>query len=113
LSSSEEERLSHLEKRLVPNVETDDQALFTLGFGTDIYYMLEHLGWVQFSNVVSADTHKVFALEILMTIAPILDDGVQSLSLRESNKWFPTSMLGSYLDSIRELRRKLTCHPAC
>jgi hypothetical protein len=86
-----------------------------LGFGTDIYYMLGHLGWVQFSNGVSVDTHKEFALEILMTIAPILDDGVQSLSFRleESNKWFPTSMLGSYLDSIRELRRKLTCLPAC
>jgi hypothetical protein len=39
LSSSEEERLSRLEKRLVPNVEFDDQALFNLGFGTDIYYM--------------------------------------------------------------------------
>jgi hypothetical protein len=50
-----------------------------LGFGTDIYYMLGHLGWVQFSNGVSTDTHKEFALEILMTIAPILDDGVQSL----------------------------------
>jgi hypothetical protein len=80
LSSEEEERLSRLEKRLVPNVEFDDQALYTLGFGIDIYYMLGHLGWVQFSNEVSADTHKGFALEILMTIAPILDDGVQSLS---------------------------------
>jgi hypothetical protein len=82
LSEEEEERLSCLEKRLVPNVEFDDQALFTLGFGTDIYYMLGHLGWVQFSNGVSADTHKEFALEILMTIARILDDGVQSLSFR-------------------------------
>jgi hypothetical protein len=44
--------------------------------------MLGNLGWVQFSNGVSADTHKEFALEILMTIAPILDDGVQSLSFR-------------------------------
>jgi hypothetical protein len=35
---------------------------------------------VQFSNGVSANTHKEFALEILMTIAPILDDRVQSLS---------------------------------
>jgi hypothetical protein len=75
LSSEEEERLSRLEKRLVPNVEFDDEALFTLGFGTYINYMLGHLGWVQFSNGVSADTHKGFALEILMTIAPILDDG--------------------------------------
>jgi hypothetical protein len=115
LSSSSEERLFQLEKRLVPNVEFDDQALYTLGFGTDIYYMLGHLGWVQFSNGVSADTHLGFALEILMTIAPILDDGVQSLSFRleGSNKWFPTSTLESYLDSTRELRKKLTCHPAC
>jgi hypothetical protein len=29
---------------------------------------------------VLADAHKKFALKILMTIAPILDDGVQSLS---------------------------------
>jgi hypothetical protein len=43
LSSSEEESLSRLEKRLVPNVEFDDQALYSLGFGTDIYYMLGHL----------------------------------------------------------------------
>jgi hypothetical protein len=115
LSEEEEKRLSRLEKRLVPNVEFDDQALYNLGFGTNIYYMLGHLGWVQFSNGVSADTHKEFALEILMTIAPILDDGVQILSFRleGSNKWFSTSTLGSYLDSITELWRKLTCHSAC
>jgi hypothetical protein len=115
LSEEEEKRLSRLEKRLVPNVEFDDQALNYLGFGTDIHYMLGHLGWVQFSNRVPADAHKEFALEILMTIAPILDDGVQSYHSvwRESNKWFPASMLGSYLGSIRELRRKLTCDPAC
>jgi hypothetical protein len=46
LSAEEEERLSNLEKRLVPNVEFDDQALYTLGFGTDIYYMLGHLAWM-------------------------------------------------------------------
>jgi hypothetical protein len=31
---------------------------------------------------VSAKTHKEFALEILMTMAPILDEGVSSLSFR-------------------------------
>jgi hypothetical protein len=82
LSSSEEKKLSRLEKSLVPNVDFDDQALNYLGFGTDIYYMLGHLGWVLFSNGVPADTHKEFALEILMTITPILDDGAQSLSFR-------------------------------
>jgi hypothetical protein len=43
-SSEEEKKLSRLEKRLVPNVDFDDQALSYLGFGTDIYYMLGHLG---------------------------------------------------------------------
>jgi hypothetical protein len=44
--------------------------------------MLGHLGWVQFSNGVSANTHKWLALEILMTMAPILDEGVPSLSFQ-------------------------------
>jgi hypothetical protein len=66
----------------VANVDFDDQALNSLGFGTNIYYMLGHLGWVQFSNGVSTNTHKKFALEILMTMVPILDEGVPSLSFR-------------------------------
>jgi hypothetical protein len=82
LSEEEEKKLSRLEKRLVANINFDNEALSYLGFGMNIYYMLGHLGWVQFSNGVSANTHKEFALEILMTIAPILDDGVQSLSFR-------------------------------
>jgi hypothetical protein len=42
--------------------------------------MLGHLGWVQFSNGVSVNTHKGFALEILMTMVHILDEGVPSFS---------------------------------
>jgi hypothetical protein len=77
-----EEEAHFLEKRLVTNVDFDDQALHILGFGMDIYYMLGHLGLVQFSNGVSANTHKEFTLEILMTMVPILDEGVSSLSFR-------------------------------
>jgi hypothetical protein len=44
LSEEEEKKLSRLEKRLVANVDFDDQALNSLGFGMDIYYMLGHLG---------------------------------------------------------------------
>jgi hypothetical protein len=80
--SEEEKKLSRLVKRLVGNVDFDNQALNSLGFGTNIYYMLGNLGWVQFSKGVSANTHKEFALEILMTMAPILDEGVPSLSFR-------------------------------
>jgi hypothetical protein len=82
MSEEEEKKLAHLEKRLVANVDFDDQALNSLDFGTDIYYMLGHLGWVHLSNGVSANTHKEFSLEILMTIAPILDEGVPSFSFR-------------------------------
>jgi hypothetical protein len=64
------------------NVDFDDQALYILGFGADIYYVLGHLGWVQFSNGVLVNTHKEFAFEILMTMAPIHDEGVSSLSFR-------------------------------
>jgi hypothetical protein len=45
LSEEEEEKLSRLEKRLVANVDFDDQALNSLGFGTDIYYMGAILQW--------------------------------------------------------------------
>jgi hypothetical protein len=75
-TEEEEEKLTRLEQRLVMNDDFDDQALHILGFHT------EHLGWVQFSNGVSAITHKGFALEILMTMAHILDEGVPSFSFR-------------------------------
>jgi hypothetical protein len=84
------------------NVDFDDQALHILGFHT------KHLGWVQFSNGVSANTHKGLSLEILMTMAHILDEGVPSLSfrLRELNKWFPMSIFGNYSVFKREPRNK-------
>jgi hypothetical protein len=40
MSEEEEKKLARLEKRLVANVDFDDQALNSLGFGTNIYYML-------------------------------------------------------------------------
>jgi hypothetical protein len=44
MTEEEEKKLARLEKRLVAKVDFDDQALNILGFGTDIYYMLGHLG---------------------------------------------------------------------
>jgi hypothetical protein len=43
-----------------------------------------HIGssYGNLSNGVSVNTHMEFALEILMTMAPILDEGVPSLSFR-------------------------------
>jgi hypothetical protein len=96
MSEEEEKKLSHLEKRLVANVDFDDQALNSLGFGTNIYYMLGHLGWLQFSNGVSANTHKEFSLEILMTMAPILDEFIIMVG-GNSNDRGTHKELGSYL----------------
>jgi hypothetical protein len=69
---------------------------------------------VQFSNGVSANTHKEFTLEILMTMVPILDEGVSSLSFRlgELNRWFPMSILGNYSVFKREPRNKWMCMEA-
>jgi hypothetical protein len=44
MTEEEKKKLARLEKRLVANVNFDDQALHILGFDTDIYYMLGHLG---------------------------------------------------------------------
>jgi hypothetical protein len=37
IKTEEEKKLIHFEKRLVANVDIDDQALQVLGFHTDIY----------------------------------------------------------------------------
>jgi hypothetical protein len=102
----EEKKLTRLEKRLVANVKFDDQALQVLGFHTNSYYMLGHLGWVQFSNGVSANTDKEFTLEILMTMAPILDEEMSSLSfcLEIVEQVVTYEYIGSYLVFKRELR---------
>jgi hypothetical protein len=69
--------------------------------------MLGHLGWVQFSNGVSVNTHKEFALEILMTMAHILDEGVSSLSFHlEGVEQVVPYELGSCLVFKREPRNK-------
>jgi hypothetical protein len=67
---------------------------------------------VQFSNEVSANTHKGFALEI-MTMAHILDEGVSSSHSvwRKLNKWFPM-IFGNYSVFKREPRNKCMCMEA-
>jgi hypothetical protein len=71
---------------------------------------MEHRGWVQFSNGVSLNTHKEFSLEILMTMAPILDEGVPSFSFRlEGVEQVVPYVLGSYLVFKREPCNKWMC----
>jgi hypothetical protein len=55
MTEEEEKKLACLKQRLVVNVDFNNQALHILGFH------MEHRGWVQFSNGVSANTHKEFS----------------------------------------------------
>jgi hypothetical protein len=66
MKMEEEERLVRLEKRLVPNVDFDDNALQVLRFYSDNYQILSNHGWVKFFNGVGVCTHKELALEILV-----------------------------------------------
>jgi hypothetical protein len=115
LSEEEEKKKLSSREEACANVDFDDQALNSLGFGMDIYYMLGHLGWVQFSNGVSTNTHKEFALEILMTMAPILDEGVPSLSFRLEGiqQVVPYEHIRELLGFQKGARRKLMCRMAC
>jgi hypothetical protein len=68
---------------------------------------------VQFSNGVSANTHKEFALEILMNMASILDEGVPSLSFRlDGVEQVVPYKLGDCLVFKREPRNKWMCMEA-
>jgi hypothetical protein len=70
--------------------------------------MLGHLGWVQCYNRVLANTHMEFALEILMTMAPILDEGVSSLSFRLEGiqQVVPYEIIRELLDFQKEAPEK-------
>jgi hypothetical protein len=59
LAEEEEKKLSRLEKRLVANVDFDDQALNSLGFGTDIYYMLGTLDGCNFPTGVGKHPQRL------------------------------------------------------
>jgi hypothetical protein len=68
---------------------------------------------VQFSNGVSSNTHKEFALEILMNMASILDEGVPSLSFRlDGVEQVVPYKLGDCLVFKREPRNKWMCMEA-
>jgi hypothetical protein len=69
---------------------------------------------VQFSNGVSVNTHKGFALEILMTMAHILDEGVSSFSFRLEGveQVVPYEYIRELLGFQRGTRNKWMCMEA-
>jgi hypothetical protein len=68
---------------------------------------------VQFSNGVSVNTHKGFTLEILMTMAHILDEGVPSFSFRlDGVEQVVPYDIRNFLVFKREPRSKWMCMKA-
>jgi hypothetical protein len=63
---------------------------------------------------VSVNTHKEFALEILMTMVPILDEGVPSLSfcLEGVEQVVPYEYIRELLGFKREPQNKWMCMEA-
>jgi hypothetical protein len=101
----EEERRVHLEKRLEPNVDFDD-ALQVL-VSTQI---LSNLGWVRlFMEFVRIYTHKELDLEVLMTLAPVINEGVSCLPFRleDEEKLVPYGYIGELLSHKKEAQSKL------
>jgi hypothetical protein len=105
-TEEEEERLVRLEKRLKPNIDFDD--------------VLQVLDSTRMSNLeqpwmgvilygVGVNTQKELDLEVLMTLAPVISEGVSCLSfhLEDEEQLLPYGYIGEQLGHKKEARSKL------
>jgi hypothetical protein len=79
-TEKEEERRVRLEKRLVPNFEFDDNTLQVLDSTRISNLEQPWMGAILYG--VGVNTHKELDLEVLMTLAPVINEGVSCLSFR-------------------------------
>jgi hypothetical protein len=102
----EEERRVRLEKRLEPNVDFVD--------------VLQVLDSTQRSNLeqtwmgailygVGVNTHKELDLDVLMTLVPVINEGVSCLSfhLEDEEQLVPYGYIGELLGYKKEAQKKL------
>jgi hypothetical protein len=79
MKMEEEERRVHLEKRIEPNV--DFVGTLQLLDSTRISNLEQHwMGAILYG--VGVNTHKELDSEVLMTLAPVINEGVSCLSFR-------------------------------
>jgi hypothetical protein len=93
-TEEEEERSVRLEKRLVPNVDFDDNTLQMLD-ATQISNLEQPwMGAILYGFGVN--THKELDLEVLMTLAPVINEGVPCLSfcLKDEEQVVPYGYIG-------------------
>jgi hypothetical protein len=79
-TEKEEERRVRLEKRLVPNFDFDDNTLQVLDSTRISNLEQPWMGAILYG--VGVNTHKELDLEVLMTLAPVINEGVSCLSFR-------------------------------
>jgi ABC-type Fe3+-citrate transport system substrate-binding protein len=102
----EEERCVRLEKRLEPNVDFDD-ALLVLDSTRISNLEQPWMGAILYE--VGANTHKEFDSEVIMTLAPVINEGVSCLSFRleYEEQLVPCGYITELLGYKKEARSKL------
>jgi hypothetical protein len=105
---TEEEEEMHvcLEKRLEPTVDLDD-ALQVLDSTRISNLEQPWMGVILYG--VGVNTHKELDLEVLMTLAPIINEGVSCLSFRleDEEQLVTYGYIGELLGYKKEARSKL------
>jgi hypothetical protein len=102
----EEERRVCLEKRLEPNVDFDD-ALQVLDSTRISNLKQPWMGAILYG--VGMNTHKELDSEVLMTLAPTINEGVSCLSfcLEDEKQLVPYGCIGELLGYKKKARSKL------
>ncbi|CAO2163952.1 unnamed protein product [Urochloa humidicola] len=68
LSEEEERKFNILVERIMENSAFDDDTLIALGFYSDIYKLLDNLGWTTFAVNTEVDHRVDIALEMLVSM---------------------------------------------
>jgi hypothetical protein len=105
-TEEEEERRVRLEKKLELNVDFDD-ALQVLDSTRISNLEQPWMGAIHYG--VGANTHKELNSEVLMTLAPVINEGVSCLSFRleHEKQLVPYVYIGELLSYKKEARSKL------
>jgi hypothetical protein len=101
----EEEGRVRLEKRLEPNVDFDD-ALQVLDYTRISNLEQPSMGVILYG--VGVNTHKELDSEVLMTLAPVINEGVSCLSFRleDEKQLIPYGYIGELLGYKKEAQSK-------
>jgi hypothetical protein len=113
MKTEEEERRVHLEKRLEPNVDFDDNTLQVLDSTRISNLEQPWMGAILYG--VGVNTYKELDLEVLMTLGPTINEGVSclSFSLEDEEQLIPYGYIGELLGFKKEARSKLKFEKIC